>query len=221
MNSKTSERSRWCCKRTLFFKFTFLSFPSFFDKRAGPSKSFPVLSVEYRISMRNKVERFGLRGTRRTKKKAKPRSRSILQRGSSFENAYFTREDIFNEETNDRHPAIIPNKCASRVLRFNLGRVSPRVSRYTYLRVKEDLLNRNFQWPIATEIPMLIVHAPWHDFFFFLLGGPTYAYRQLERQTDKFIPSYRGSRDRSRGCCRGRSRGRNRDLGEIREEIQV
>lgn len=62
-------------------------------------------------------------------------------------------------------------------LRFTLGRVSPRVSRYTYLRVKEDLLNCNFQWPIATEIPMLIVHAPWHDFFFFLLGGPTYAYR--------------------------------------------
>lgn len=55
-------------------------------------------------------------------------------------------------------------------LRFTLGRVSLRVSRYTYLRVKEDLLNCNFQRPIATEIPILIVHAPWHDFFFFFFS---------------------------------------------------
>lgn len=60
--------------------------------------------------MKNKVGRFGLRETQRTKKKAKLRSRSILQRGSSFKNVCFTQENIFTEETKDRHPAIVLNK---------------------------------------------------------------------------------------------------------------
>ena len=106
--------------QTLFSHYTLPSFVSFFNKRARQSVSFLVLGIEYRsrISIKNKVERFGLRATRRTKKKAKPRSRSILRRRSSFKNLYLTQEDIFNEETNDRHPAITLNKYVSRVQRF-------------------------------------------------------------------------------------------------------
>lgn len=68
--------------QTLFFKLTLLPSMSFVNKRARRSESFLVLGIEYRsrISIRNKAERFGSRGTRRTKKKAKLRSRSILQR---------------------------------------------------------------------------------------------------------------------------------------------